>query len=89
MSHTDAPMLSGRHRLIRGFSKARRIFKKQFWTPSGESFVDGDVRAGGTPSGHSPTDGDVGHYDKEPGESSPLDVFNSPCDAEGLNIVTV
>ncbi len=33
------------------------------------------------------TDGDVGHYDKEPGESSTLDVFDRPCDAEGLNIL--
>ncbi len=33
------------------------------------------------------TDGDVGHYDKESGESNPLDVFDRSCDAEGLNIL--
>ncbi len=33
------------------------------------------------------TDGDVGHYDKEPGESSQLNIFGRPFDAEGLNIL--
>ncbi len=33
------------------------------------------------------TDGDVGHYNKKTGESNPLEVFDRPCDAEGLNIL--
>ncbi len=62
MSHTDAPMLSGRHRPIRGFSKARRLFKKQFWTPSGEPVLYGDVHIACQLRETSLTDGDVGHY---------------------------
>ena len=87
MSHTDAPMLSGRPRPIRGFSIARRLFKKQFWSTSGEPFVDGDVHIACQLRETLLTDGDVGHYDKESSESNPLDVFNRPCDAEGLNIL--
>ncbi len=86
MSNTDATMLSGRHRPIRRSSKARRFFEKQFWTPSSEPFVDGDVHEARHLRVIPLTDGDVGHYDKEPGESSPLDIFDRLCDAEGLNI---
>ncbi len=62
MSHTDAPMLSGRHRPIRVCSKTRRFLKKQFWTPSGEYFVDGDVHEARHLRVIPLTDGDVGHY---------------------------
>ncbi len=54
MSNTDALMRSGRPRPKRRCSKTRRLFKKHFWTTSGEPVVDGDVRAGVTPSGQSP-----------------------------------
>ncbi len=43
MSNTDATMLSGRPRPIRGFSKALRFFEYQFCSTSGEPIVDGDV----------------------------------------------
>ncbi len=33
------------------------------------------------------TDGDVGHYDKKLSVTSPLFIFDWPCDAEGLNIL--
>ncbi len=86
MSNTDATMLSGRPRPIRGFSKARR-FKKSSgqlrvslsWT--GTSGLACHLRV--IPL----TDGDVGHYDIEPGESNPLDVIDRLCYAEGLNIL--
>ncbi len=70
-------------------SRILEDFKKRFWSTSGEPFVDGDVHEACYLRVIPLTDGDVGHYDKEPGESNPLDIFNSPCDAEGLNIVTV
>ena len=33
------------------------------------------------------TDGDVGHYDKKLSSTSPLVIFDRPCNAEGLNIL--
>ncbi len=33
------------------------------------------------------TDGDVGHYDKKLSATSPLVIFDRPCNAEGLNIL--
>ncbi len=87
MSHADAPMLSGRPRPIRGFSKARRLFKKQFWSTSGEPFVDGDVHIACQLRETPLTNGVVGLEDKKLSATRSPGVFDWPRNSERVKIL--
>ncbi len=67
--------------------KLEDFLKKQFWSTSGERFVDGDVHEACQLRETPMTDGDVGLYDKKLSATRSPGVFDWPCNSERVKIL--